>query len=122
MSRTFGGLFGQGPAGADSPGGSPRERLASGVVAIYAGNYGIAREKLEPLARAGDAEAQHQLGLLNARADYAEADPARAWAWLELAARQGREDAAEARRRLEPRLSEAQRAEGRRLAEELAKR
>jgi TPR repeat protein len=74
------------------------------------------------LARAGDAEAQHQLGLLHARADYAEADPAQAWAWLDLAARQGREDAAAARSRLEARLSESQRDAARRFAETLANR
>jgi TPR repeat protein len=121
VSRAFGGLLagGSAPKPAEP---AVRERLATGVVALHAGNFAVAREKLEPLARAGDAEAQHQLGLLHARADYAEADPAQAWAWFDLAARQGREDAAEARRRLEPRLSEAQRDEARRLAENLASR
>ena len=126
VSRTFGRLFddrpGPDPTPAEAAEPVARERLASGVVALHAGNFAVAREKLEPLARSGDPEAQHQLGLLHARADYAEADPAQAWAWLELAARQGRGDAAEARRSLEPRLSEGQKADARSLAENFARR
>jgi TPR repeat protein len=126
MSRTFGRLFADRPepqpTSADAGEPVARDQLASGVVALHAGNFAVARDSLEPLARSGDPEAQHQLGLLHARADYAEADPAQAWAWLELAARQGRGDAAEARRSLEPRLSEGQKVEARRLSEILAPR
>lgn len=112
FSRTFGALFDPEPL-ATAPAEPTDERaaqLAAAVVALHAGNFGVARERLEPLAEAGDAEARRQLGLLHARGDYDGADLALAWAWLDLAARQGRGDAAEARRQIEPRLTSAQKA------------
>lgn len=108
LSRTFAGLFGRASSPQPEQQTDSREQLAAAVVALHAGNFAVARERLEPLAEAGDAEARRQLGLLHARDDYAEADPALAWAWLELAARQGRSDAAEARQQIESRLTQEQ--------------
>jgi len=121
LSRAFGGLFAEAPAETAATDDSS-ERLATGVVALHAGNFRVARERLEPLAEAGNAEAQLQLGLLHARTDYASADPAQAWAWLELAARRGHANAVEARRQVEARLSDGQKAAARSFVDARASR
>ncbi len=66
-----------------------RGRLSEAIVAVHGGNYEAALSRLLPLARAGMAEAQYQLGLLNDRADYTAADRAEAYVWLTLAAERG---------------------------------
>jgi TPR repeat protein len=72
-----------------SRGSDDQGRLTEAMVAFHGGNYEAALTRLLPLARAGMAEAQYQLGLLNDLADYTAADRAEAYVWLTLAAERG---------------------------------
>ena len=67
-------------------------------------------------AAAGLARARLNLGVLLARGEGVDKNLVEAWALFELAAAQGLDDAATARNRIEPDMSEAQIAEARALA------
>ena len=64
-------------------------RLSEALVAFHVGDFDLARAQLLPLARAGMAEAQYQLGRLHGGDSAAPADRAKAYAWFALAAERG---------------------------------
>ncbi len=61
----------------------------AGFGAYAAGDYAAALDAWRPLAEAGDAEAQHGLGLMYQAGRGVESDPAQAAAWFRRAAEQG---------------------------------
>ena len=61
----------------------------SGWYAYSAGDFDTARREWLPLAEAGDARSQYQLGLMQLKGEGAEADAAKALKWFRLAADQG---------------------------------
>jgi TPR repeat protein len=60
-----------------------------GVAAYESGDYALALREWEPLAAAGDARAQFNLGVLYAQGQGVAADPVRALDWYRKAAEQG---------------------------------
>ena len=64
-------------------------RLSEALVAFHVGDFDLARAQLLPLARAGMAEAQYQLGRLHGGNSAVPADRAKAYAWFALAAERG---------------------------------
>jgi TPR repeat protein len=63
--------------------------LAEGVAAYNAHDYAVALEEIAPLARAGNADAQHVLGLMYYMGRGVERDYAEAFVWHHKAAVQG---------------------------------
>ena len=61
----------------------------SGLYAYSAGDYETAHREWLPLAEAGDARSQYQLGLMHLKGEGVEADAAMALKWFHLAADQG---------------------------------
>lgn len=61
----------------------------SGLYAYSAGDYATARREWLPLAEAGDARSQYQLGVMHINGEGVEADAAMALKWFRLAADQG---------------------------------
>ncbi len=61
----------------------------SGLYAYSAGDYATARREWLPLAEAGDARSQYQLGVMHLNGEDVEVDPAIALKWFRLAADQG---------------------------------
>jgi TPR repeat protein len=91
--------------------------FAAAIASLKLGNYAVAREQFAPLARAGDAASQYNLGWLLAKGLGGPQDLVGAYQWFALVARaghdKGREGLAEVARLMTP----AQIAEGRRRAE-----
>ena len=67
--------------------------LAEGASAYNAGNYAQALKDVTPLAKAGNADAQHLLGLMYYMGRGVARDYKQAFHWHEKAARQGKADA-----------------------------
>lgn len=67
--------------------------FAEGAVAYNAGNYALALRETTPLAAAGNANAQHLLGLMYYMGRGVERDYTKAFAWHQKAALQGKADA-----------------------------
>ena len=61
----------------------------TGLYAYSAGDYGTAHSEWLPLAEAGDARSQYQLGQMYLKGEGVEADAARALKWFRLSADQG---------------------------------
>ena len=70
--------------------GSALAGFTEGAVAYNAGNYALALKETTPLASAGNADAQHLLGLMYYMGRGVERDYARAFAWHQKAALQGK--------------------------------
>ena len=64
-------------------------RLREALAAWNAGNYGVALDLWAPLAQAGVARAQSNMGAAFLEGRGVERDPAKAVAWLKRAAEQG---------------------------------
>lgn len=73
--------------------GSALAGFAEGAVAYNSGNYPLALKETTPLASAGNADAQHLLGLMYYMGRGVERDYAKAFAWHQKAALQGKADA-----------------------------
>ncbi len=96
---------------------------AEGVAAYERGDHALAAREFEPLAKAGDADAQYYLGTLYAEGLGVSRDDVRAHAWLTCAA-QGADEgpAAKLRDRLAARMPRAQVDAARRQADGLCPR
>lgn len=88
----------------------------SGVEAWGRGDFAAAARDFRPAAEAGDAEAQYMMGRLYSLGDGVPRDFVRAWLWFDRAARQGHQDAAQARQGLDHVLNAGQLAEAHALA------
>ncbi|QJE01336.1 sel1 repeat family protein [Massilia forsythiae] len=73
--------------------GSALAGLAEGASAYNARNYALALKEVTPLAQAGNAEAQHLLGLMYYMGRGVRRDYRQAFAWHYKAAQQGKADA-----------------------------
>ena len=73
--------------------GSATAGFAEGASAYNARNYALALKEVTPLARAGNADAQHLLGLMYYMGRGVERDYKQAFAWHYKAALQGKADA-----------------------------
>ena len=88
-----------------------------GLAGLYLAGNGVAQDPIEAAklyrsaAEHGDSNAQLNLGRLYLTGVGVEQDRVAAYAWLSLAARQGRRWAEEKRLEIEPALSEAERAD-----------
>jgi hypothetical protein len=82
--------------------------LDRGTTAFENGDYRSARYELEPLADAGDTQAQAVIGLMHALGRGYRKDLVQAYKWLTLSARAGNEDAQEARERIATGMTRAQ--------------
>jgi TPR repeat protein len=67
--------------------------FTEGATAYNARNYALALKEVTPLAKAGNADAQHLLGLMYYMGRGVQRDYKQAFAWHEKAARQGKADA-----------------------------
>ncbi|MFC3231544.1 hypothetical protein ACFOGJ_30130 [Marinibaculum pumilum] len=113
------------PVGTATPGGTdaasaapgdlgPLEGVAPQALQAYrAGDYGMARTELQPLADAGVGRAQYLLGWLNEQGLGAPADPATAYYWYMRASTggdfEGRRALEDLQRRIDPAAREAAR-------------
>jgi TPR repeat protein len=70
------------------PVAAARRDFAAGLVALHAANYSAAKQRWQPLAKNGHAEAQYQLGKLYLHNDFSEADRPTGFFWLSRAAAQ----------------------------------
>ncbi len=91
--------------------------LERGTRAFENGDYRTARYELEPLANAGNADAQYVIGFMHALGRGYPKDLVQAEKWFILSARGGNQDAPEARDRIATKLSYAQQLEAERLAD-----
>jgi TPR repeat protein len=98
-------------------GTSLADPLKDGTTAIRRGDYTTALRLVEPLAEAGVAEAEYDLGFLYAVGQGVRQDLVRAHMWLSLAAAQGYTDAVSYRDRVAAGMTAEQIAEAERLAE-----
>lgn len=67
----------------------PKDPVAAARSAYYFMDYTVARRMWEPLAAAGEADAQFGLFQIYSLGQHVDPDPALAQVWLQLAARQG---------------------------------
>ena len=81
--------------------------FADAIEAYDQGDYAMTFAVTQPLAEAGDRDAQYMLGFLYERGEGVARDLTRAYAWYILAARQGDAFAAQALATLAPRMSDA---------------
>ena len=65
-----------------------RRDIAAGLVALHAANFSTAKQRWQPLAKDGHAEAQYQLGKLYLQNGFSEADRPLGFFWLSRAAAQ----------------------------------
>ena len=73
--------------------GAAHAGFAEGATAYNAGNYALALKEITPLAKAGNADAQHLLGLMYYMGRGVQRDYKQAFFWHDKAARQGKADA-----------------------------
>lgn len=73
--------------------GSALAGFAEGALAYNSGNYPVALKETKPLAHAGNADAQHLLGLMYYTGRGVPRDYAQAFSWHRKAALQGKPDA-----------------------------
>lgn len=92
--------------------------LTAGIEAYEAGQYVSARGRFERAAHWADKVAQFNLGVMHLNGQGMEPDPARAWAWFELAAERRYPSMVEVADRLWSMLDDAQRDRARRIHDE----
>ena len=91
--------------------------LERGTRAFENGDYTTARQELEPLAQAGNGQAQYVLGFMHALGRGYPQDFVVAHKWLDVAARGGNADAPQARDQIATRMTYAQLREAEALAD-----
>ena len=90
----------------------------AGLDAVDRGDYDTALKEWRPLAEQGEADAQHNLGIMYHQGKGVPQDYAEAAKWYRLAADQGLEKAAKGLEVLEKEMTPAQLDEAQRLARE----
>jgi len=90
--------------------------LDTGISAYVKGDFTEARTVLEPLANAGDGQAQYYIGLMFKRGVAYPRNYVQAYVWFSLSAAQNTKNAATARDELESLMTPQQRAEAQQLA------
>lgn len=92
---------------------------AAGEAALLSWDFSTALRILAPLAEAGDARAQNDIGVMYGKGLGVSEDPVLAYAWYGVASAGGDQVALRLRERLAARLSDAQIARARELARDL---
>jgi hypothetical protein len=113
-------MFASGTVGAlDYADRTPGHKLLSSALSAYeAGQYVSALRKFERAAHWADKVAQFNLGVMHLHGQGTDPDPARAWAWFELAAERAYPRMTEVAGRVWETLDETQRTRARRIHDE----
>jgi hypothetical protein len=100
----------------ETPPEDPVQRdIAAGLAALHTENFSAAKNRWQPLAEDGHAEAQYQLGKLYLRKGFSDASKPRGFFWLTQAAAQRHPGAKASRAALDGAMSQDERLRARQL-------